>query len=153
LITPIARKAFELANLPDDTKDPNPLGDKNLMFGCGTILKELKTVCSCHLGRTENALCAKVRKNRFTYPPRLREVFDVSGAGDYWIARLPWPLTRSISVEPHNFRIMLRASCRQSWALASPHCRIGQKLSKSLISFDKYGYDHGHDIRAMKTAW
>jgi len=41
LITPNRKEAFELANLPDDTKNANPFADKNLMLVAERLLKEL----------------------------------------------------------------------------------------------------------------
>jgi D-beta-D-heptose 7-phosphate kinase/D-beta-D-heptose 1-phosphate adenosyltransferase len=56
LITPNRKEAFELADLPDETKNANPFADKNLM------------------------------QKPFHIPTVAQEVFDVSGAGDTVIA-------------------------------------------------------------------
>ena len=42
LITPNRKEAFELANLPDETRHADPLGDKNLMLVAERLLNELR---------------------------------------------------------------------------------------------------------------
>ncbi|EEF61048.1 bifunctional heptose 7-phosphate kinase/heptose 1-phosphate adenyltransferase [Pedosphaera parvula] len=86
LITPNRKEAFELANLPDDTKDPNPLADKNLMLVVERLLKALKPVLLLvTLGELGMLLCREGQKP-FHIPTQAQEVFDVSGAGDTVIA-------------------------------------------------------------------
>ena len=41
LITPNRKETFELANLPDETRQANPLADKNLMLAAQRLLVEL----------------------------------------------------------------------------------------------------------------
>src|SRR5437762_2791885 len=41
LITPNRKEAFELARLPDETRNSNPLADTNLMLVAGRLLNEL----------------------------------------------------------------------------------------------------------------
>jgi D-glycero-beta-D-manno-heptose-7-phosphate kinase len=86
LITPNRKEAFELANLPDQTKDPNPLADKNLMLVVERLLKEVKPVILLiTLGELGMLLCREGQKP-FHIPTQAKEVFDVSGAGDTVIA-------------------------------------------------------------------
>jgi D-glycero-beta-D-manno-heptose-7-phosphate kinase len=86
LITPNRKEAFELANLSDHTKDPNPLADKNLMLVVERLLKELKPVLLLvTLGEQGMLLCREGQKP-FHIPTQAKEVFDVSGAGDTVIA-------------------------------------------------------------------
>ncbi len=86
LITPNRKEAFELANLPDETKDANPFADKNLMLVAGRLLKELRpAVLLITLGELGMLLCQRDQKP-FHIPTVAQEVFDVSGAGDTVIA-------------------------------------------------------------------
>jgi rfaE bifunctional protein kinase chain/domain len=86
LITPNRKEAFELANLPDDTRDANPLADKNLMEVASRLLRELRpAVLLITLGESGMLLC--LRDHRPIHIPTVaQEVFDVSGAGDTVIA-------------------------------------------------------------------
>jgi D-glycero-beta-D-manno-heptose-7-phosphate kinase len=86
LITPNRKEAFELANLPDDTKNKNPFGDKNLMLVAERLLNELRpAVLLITLGELGMLLCQRGQKP-FHIPTVAQEVFDVSGAGDTVIA-------------------------------------------------------------------
>jgi len=86
LITPNRKEAFELAALPDDTRDPNPLADKNLMLTAERLLHELRpAVLLITLGELGLLLCQRGRKP-FHIPTVAQEVYDVSGAGDTVIA-------------------------------------------------------------------
>ena len=86
LITPNRKEAFELANLPDETRHPNPLADKNLMLVADRLLNELRpAVLLITLGEQGMLLCQRARKP-FHIPTVAQEVFDVSGAGDTVIA-------------------------------------------------------------------
>ena len=86
LITPNRKEAFELANLPDDTKDANPFADKNLMLVADRLLNELRpAVLLITLGELGMLLCQRDQKP-FHIPTVAQEVFDVSGAGDTVIA-------------------------------------------------------------------
>ena len=86
LITPNRKEAFELANLPDETRDRNPLADKNLMTVAERLLRELRpAVMLITLGELGMLLCQRDKKP-FHIPTVAREVFDVSGAGDTVIA-------------------------------------------------------------------
>lgn len=86
LITPNRKEAFELAELPDDTKNENPFADKNLMFVAEKLLVELKpAVLLITLGELGMLLCQRGQKP-FHIPTVAQEVFDVSGAGDTVIA-------------------------------------------------------------------
>lgn len=86
LITPNRKEAFELANLPDDTKNANPLEDKNLMLVADRLLNELHpALLLITLGDLGMLLCQRGQKP-FHIPTVAQEVFDVSGAGDTVIA-------------------------------------------------------------------
>ncbi|HEX3889860.1 MAG TPA: D-glycero-beta-D-manno-heptose-7-phosphate kinase [Verrucomicrobiae bacterium] len=86
LITPNRKEAFELANLPDETKNTNPLADKNLMLVAERLLNELRpAVLLITLGELGMLLCQRGQKP-FHIPTVAQEVFDVSGAGDTVIA-------------------------------------------------------------------
>jgi D-glycero-beta-D-manno-heptose-7-phosphate kinase len=86
LITPNRKEAFELARLPDDTKDPRPLEDKNLMSVAERLLAELKpALLLITLGELGMLLCQR-NHPPFHIPTVAQEVFDVSGAGDTVIA-------------------------------------------------------------------
>ncbi|MGH7953213.1 MAG: bifunctional heptose 7-phosphate kinase/heptose 1-phosphate adenyltransferase [Limisphaerales bacterium] len=86
LITPNRKETFELANLPDDSRNPNPLADKNLMLAAECLLNELHpAVLLITLGELGMLLCQRGQKP-FHIPTVAQEVFDVSGAGDTVIA-------------------------------------------------------------------
>ncbi|HEX3798618.1 MAG TPA: PfkB family carbohydrate kinase [Verrucomicrobiae bacterium] len=86
LITPNRREAFELADIPDETRHANPLADHNLMQVVEKLLRELKPVLLLiTLGELGMLLCRSGQKP-FHIPTRAKEVFDVSGAGDTVIA-------------------------------------------------------------------
>jgi len=86
LITPNRKEAFELANLPDETRHGNPLADKNLMLAAESLLNELRPAALLvTLGELGMLLCQRGQKP-FHIPTVAQEVFDVSGAGDTVIA-------------------------------------------------------------------
>jgi D-beta-D-heptose 7-phosphate kinase/D-beta-D-heptose 1-phosphate adenosyltransferase len=86
LITPNRKEAFELADLPDETKNANPFADKNLMLVAERLLKELNpALLLITLGELGMLLCQRGQKP-FHIPTVAQEVFDVSGAGDTVIA-------------------------------------------------------------------
>jgi D-beta-D-heptose 7-phosphate kinase/D-beta-D-heptose 1-phosphate adenosyltransferase len=86
LITPNRKEAFELAGLPDETKNTNPLADKNLMQVAERLLRELNpALLLITLGELGMLLCQRGQKP-FHIPTVAQEVFDVSGAGDTVIA-------------------------------------------------------------------
>jgi D-beta-D-heptose 7-phosphate kinase/D-beta-D-heptose 1-phosphate adenosyltransferase len=86
LITPNRKEAFELADLPDETKKENPFADKNLMLVAERLLNELRpAVLLITLGELGMLLCQRGQKP-FHIPTVAQEVFDVSGAGDTVIA-------------------------------------------------------------------
>jgi rfaE bifunctional protein kinase chain/domain len=86
LVTPNRKEAFELADLPDDTRNHNPLADKNLMLVAERLLNELRpAVLLVTLGELGMLLCQRGQKP-FHIPTVAQEVFDVSGAGDTVIA-------------------------------------------------------------------
>jgi D-beta-D-heptose 7-phosphate kinase/D-beta-D-heptose 1-phosphate adenosyltransferase len=86
LITPNRKEAFELANLPDTTRNSHPLADVNLMRAAERLLQELRpAVLLITLGEMGMLLCQRDCKP-FHIPTVAQEVFDVSGAGDTVIA-------------------------------------------------------------------
>ena len=86
LITPNRKEAFELADLPDETKNTNPFADKNLMLVAERLLRELNpALLLITLGELGMLLCQRGEKP-FHIPTVAQEVFDVSGAGDTVIA-------------------------------------------------------------------
>ena len=86
LITPNRKEAFELAKLEDDTRNPNPLADKNLMLVAERLLNELRpAVLLITLGELGMLLCQRGQQP-VHIPTVAQEVFDVSGAGDTVIA-------------------------------------------------------------------
>ncbi|MDB6109739.1 MAG: PfkB domain protein [Pedosphaera sp.] len=86
LITPNRKEAFELANVPDELRHPDPLADRNLMLVVDRLLKELQPVLLLvTLGELGMLLCQSGQKP-FHIPTLAQEVFDVSGAGDTVIA-------------------------------------------------------------------
>lgn len=86
LITPNRKEAFELARIPDETRDPDPLRDEFLLRTAERLLKELHpAVLLITLGELGLLLCQRNRPP-FHIPTVAQEVFDVSGAGDTVIA-------------------------------------------------------------------
>ncbi len=86
LITPNRKEAFELAGIPDETRNDNPLADINLMRAAEMLLAELQpAVLLITLGDLGMLLCQRNQKP-FHIPTVAQEVFDVSGAGDTVIA-------------------------------------------------------------------
>ena len=86
LITPNRKEAFELARLPDETRNNNPFSDTNLMLAAGRLLNELRpALLLITLGELGMLLCQRGQKP-FHIPTVAQEVFDVSGAGDTVIA-------------------------------------------------------------------
>ena len=86
LITPNRREAFELAEIPDETRQADPLSDRNLREVIDTLLGKLKpAVLLVTLGELGMVLCG-ANHPPFHIPTQAQEVFDVSGAGDTVIA-------------------------------------------------------------------
>jgi D-glycero-beta-D-manno-heptose-7-phosphate kinase len=86
LITPNRKEAFELAKISDDTRNPDPFADANLMLVADGLLENLKpAVLLITLGEFGMLLCERGRKP-YHIPTVAQEVFDVSGAGDTVIA-------------------------------------------------------------------
>jgi D-glycero-beta-D-manno-heptose-7-phosphate kinase len=86
LITPNRKEAFELAGLPDETRNAHPLADANLMRAADALLTRLRpAVLLITLGELGMLLCQR-NQAPFHIPTVAQEVFDVSGAGDTVIA-------------------------------------------------------------------
>jgi rfaE bifunctional protein kinase chain/domain len=86
LITPNRKEAFELADIPDETRHADPLADKNLMLVAERLLAGLRpAVLLITLGELGMLVCQRGHRP-FHIPTVAQEVFDVSGAGDTVIA-------------------------------------------------------------------
>ena len=86
LITPNRKEAFELAELPDDTRKANPLEDKNLRLVVDRLLQHPSpAILLITLGELGMLLCQRGQPP-YHIPTVAQEVFDVSGAGDTVIA-------------------------------------------------------------------
>ncbi len=86
LMTPNRKEAFELANLPDETRHNDPFADANLMSVADRLLNGLRpALLLITLGELGMLLCQRNQKP-FHIPTVAQEVFDVSGAGDTAIA-------------------------------------------------------------------
>lgn len=86
LITPNRKEAFELAELPDDTRQADPLADRNLARVAERLLEQLRpAVLLITLGELGMLLCQR-GVLPVHIPTVAQEVFDVSGAGDTVIA-------------------------------------------------------------------
>jgi len=86
LMTPNRKETFELANLPDTTRNADPFADPNLMRAAETLLHDLRpAVLLITLGELGMLLCQRDQKP-VHIPTVAKEVFDVSGAGDTVIA-------------------------------------------------------------------
>lgn len=86
LITPNRKETFELANLPDDTRAPDPLQDEGLLRAADKLLTDLgPALLLITLGEHGMLLCQR-KQRPFHIPTVAQEVFDVSGAGDTVIA-------------------------------------------------------------------
>ena len=97
LITPNRKEAFELADLPDETKNAHPLADTNLMLVAERLLNELRpALMLITLGELGMLLCQRGQKP-FHIPTVAQEVFDVSGAGDTVIASFTLAIAASAS--------------------------------------------------------
>src|SRR5437879_10373944 len=63
LITPNRKEAFELANLPDETRNPVPLADLNLMRVAERLLNELRpALLLITLGDLGMLLCRRAQQ-------------------------------------------------------------------------------------------
>ena len=86
LLTPNRKEAFELARVEDETRNADPLADKNLTQAADLLLNELRpAVLLITLGELGLLLCQRGHEP-FHIPTVAQEVFDVSGAGDTVIA-------------------------------------------------------------------
>lgn len=86
LLTPNRKEAFALAGLEDNTRNANPLKDRDLQAVATYLLQELgPALLLITLGESGMLLCRKDQRP-FQIPTVAQEVFDVSGAGDTVIA-------------------------------------------------------------------
>jgi D-beta-D-heptose 7-phosphate kinase/D-beta-D-heptose 1-phosphate adenosyltransferase len=97
LITPNRKEAFELARMEDETRNPNPLADRNLLRAATHLLDELRpAVLLITLGEQGMLLCQRGQKP-FHIPTVAQEVYDVSGAGDTVIASFTFAIAAGAS--------------------------------------------------------
>ena len=97
LITPNRKEAFELANLPDETRNPDPRADVNLMRAAHLLLEKLRpALLLITLGELGMLLCQRDQEP-IHIPTVAREVFDVSGAGDTVIASFTFAIAAGAS--------------------------------------------------------
>ncbi len=133
LITPNRKEAFELANLPDETRNPSPLVDVNLMRVADRLLNELRpALLLITLGDLGLLLCQRGQKP-FHIPTVAQEVFDVSGAGDTVIATFTLAIAAGASP--------LEAAIISNHAAGIVVGKIGTATvapEELLASFDKY---------------
>lgn len=86
LLTPNRKEAFELAAVPDSTRNPDPLKDPALVQAAETILRRWRPeVLLVTLGELGMLLC-HAGSAPIHIPAVNRAIFDVSGAGDTVIA-------------------------------------------------------------------
>ena len=86
LITPNRQEVFELGGISDDTRQANPLKDKNLMSAVEAVFSaHTPALLLVTLGEQGMLLCRQGAKP-MVIPTVAQEVFDVSGAGDTVIA-------------------------------------------------------------------
>jgi D-beta-D-heptose 7-phosphate kinase/D-beta-D-heptose 1-phosphate adenosyltransferase len=86
LVTPNRKETFELAGIPDETRNDNPLADANLLRAAERLLANHRpALLLVTLGELGMLLCRRDQKP-FHIPTVAQEVFDVSGAGDTVIA-------------------------------------------------------------------
>ncbi len=82
LITPNRKEAFELAGLPDDTRNSDPNKDANLLLVARGLLERFRpAILLITLGELGMLLCERDRPP-YHIPTVAQEAFDVSGAGD-----------------------------------------------------------------------
>jgi D-beta-D-heptose 7-phosphate kinase/D-beta-D-heptose 1-phosphate adenosyltransferase len=86
LLTPNRREAFQLADLPDSTRSPHPMEDRQLLKAADRLIRQLyPAVLLITLGELGMLLCLKGQAP-IHFDTVARQVFDVSGAGDTVIA-------------------------------------------------------------------
>jgi D-glycero-beta-D-manno-heptose-7-phosphate kinase len=97
LITPNRKELFELAQLPDDSRNVDPVADMGLLRAAEKLLHEIKpAILLVTLGEQGLLLC-QTRQKPVHIPTVAKEVFDVSGAGDTVIATFTMAITGGAS--------------------------------------------------------
>ncbi len=86
LITPNRPELFELAGLTDDTRNANPLRDKNLMAAVKTVQTHYQPALLLVTLSEQGMLLGQRGVKPVVSPTVAQEVYDVSGAGDTVIA-------------------------------------------------------------------
>jgi len=134
LITPNRKEAFALANVADETRNPNPLADPNLMRVSEKLLSELRpALLLITLGELGMLLCQRGYRP-FHIPTVAQEVYDVSGAGDTVIATFTLAIAAGASP--------LEAAVISNHAAGIVVGKIGTAVvtpSELIASFDKRG--------------
>ncbi len=99
LITPNRKEAFDLADLPDDSRNPNPLADSSLMKAAEHTCSTNFDRPSCSLRSANSACCcASGIESRFTFPlSRVKSSMSPARA----IPSLPPSPLPSPPVRPH----------------------------------------------------
>lgn len=104
LITPNRKEAFELADLPDTTRNSDPFKDANLMRAAKLLLERLHpALLLITLGELGMLLCQR-NQEPLHIPTVAQEVFDVSGAGDTVIAA--FTLAIAAGASPHEAAVL-----------------------------------------------
>jgi rfaE bifunctional protein kinase chain/domain len=86
LLTPNRREAFQLADVSDDSRHSDPMGDRPLLRAAAKLLESLKPeVLLITLSELGMLLCVRGRPPVHIHTAA-KQVFDVSGAGDTVIA-------------------------------------------------------------------
>jgi hypothetical protein len=124
LITPNRKEAFELANLPDETRHANPLADKNLMLVAERLLNELRpAVLLITLGELGMLLCQRGQKP--FHIPRSRRKCSM------FPARATRSSRRSLWPSPPELRRLKRRFCQitplELWSAKSARQRLRRR--------------------------
>lgn len=97
LITPNRKEAFELAQLPDDSRHENPLADHALLRAGEKLLDQLRPALLLITLGEQGLLLFQAGQRPVHIPTVAKEVFDVSGAGDTVIATFTLAITGGAS--------------------------------------------------------
>jgi D-beta-D-heptose 7-phosphate kinase/D-beta-D-heptose 1-phosphate adenosyltransferase len=86
--TPNRKEAFNLAHVPEQAAQPNPLRDEPLIRVAGILMRRWKPLFLAITLGAQGMLLVSRGRAPLHIPTVAREVFDVSGAGDTVIATL-----------------------------------------------------------------
>jgi rfaE bifunctional protein kinase chain/domain len=108
LLTPNRREAFQLADMPDDSRQTDPMEDRPLLLAAAKLLETLKPeVLLITLSELGMLLCVRGRIPVHIHTTA-KQVFDVSGAGDTVIAS--FTLAMSAGASPLEAAILSNQS-------------------------------------------